>query len=224
MTDREIKQRVRTFQKEFGPDLSSYEGLQNAVEKQGFTVIEFNPLASDSDMQTLIDVLNISKNISSSKGFTYADRNRRLVFIHDELSEAEKTYVLAHEAAHIYLGHISAKTVIGRDVQEEYEANEFSHFLLKKSAPSKLSAWISRHKIAVICATVALILVAAGIFAAVKIGTESKYHGDYYITATGSKYHRKECIFVKGKDNARRMTEEEFESGEYGPCQTCLPD
>ena len=39
----------------------------------------------------------------------------------------------------------------------------------------------------------------------------------------GNKYHEKDCIFVKDKTNVHRMTEEEFESGEYEPCRICLP-
>ena len=32
------------------------------------------------------------------------------------------------------------------------------------------------------------------------------------MTPTGNKYHKKDCIFIKGKTNSRRMTKEEFES------------
>ena len=53
--------------------------------------------------------------------------------------------------------------------------------------------------------------------------TEQRYYGDFYITTTGSKYHEKDCIFIKHKDNVERLTVEQFESGEYEPCDICLP-
>ena len=52
---------------------------------------------------------------------------------------------------------------------------------------------------------------------------EKHYYGTYYITESGNKYHERNCIFVKDKTNIRRMTVEEFESGEYEPCAICLP-
>ncbi len=53
---------------------------------------------------------------------------------------------------------------------------------------------------------------------------QKNYYGEYYITDTGHKYHRADCIFVKNKENVRRLTEEEFFSGDYEPCEMCLPE
>ena len=67
--------------------------------------------------------------------FTYFSDKHRLVFINENLNEDEKTVVLAHEQGHIWNGHFSSKSVIGHDVMQEYQANEFEHYLLKdKSA------------------------------------------------------------------------------------------
>lgn len=49
------------------------------------------------------------------------------------------------------------------------------------------------------------------------------YYGELYITSTGNKYHEKDCIFVKHKDNVERLKIEQFENGEYEPCDICLP-
>lgn len=48
--------------------------------------------------------------------------------------------------------------------------------------------------------------------------------GEYYITATGDRYHTADCGFVKDKPNARRMTKEEYASGLFTPCSRCLPE
>ena len=62
-----------------------------------------------------------------------------------------------------------------------------------------------------------------------EIKTTGKLTKDRYgkflenLTSTGNKYHEEECIFVKDKTNTRRLTIEEFESGDYEPCDICLP-
>ena len=56
------------------------------------------------------------------------------------------------------------------------------------------------------------------------IQKEQSYYGEYYLTESGNKYHKEECIFIKDKTNVQRITVKEFESGEYAPCKMCLPN
>lgn len=223
MDSREVKLKTRKFIKEFDVRELSYGTLKKVVEKQGYTVVEYNHIFNDEEVSKLIEALKLSDNIIRSRGFTYADQNHRIVFVHEDLSDAEKVVVLAHEAGHIYLGHMSSTPIIGRDVQEEHEANEFSHFLLNPGKLDKASSWIHRHKTAAILTVVVLVVLITGGIVLSKIETEKSYYGEYYITESGTKYHEKDCIFVKGKANIHRMTIEEFESGEYEPCGICLP-
>lgn len=223
MDSREIKLKARKFIKEFDVHELNYGTLKSAIESQGYTLVEFNHIFNDEDVSKLIEALKLSDNIIRSKGFTYADQNYRIVFVHEDLSDAEKMVVLSHEAGHIYLGHMSSAPVIGRDVQEEHEANEFSHFLLNQGILDKANLWVRRHRAATILSLVILaLLITAGIVLP-KIQTEKSYYGEYYVTESGNKYHEKDCIFVKDKTNTHRMTIEEFESGEYEPCGICLP-
>ena len=114
--------------------------------------------------------------------------------------------------------------MIGKDVQEEYEANEFSHYLQTDSVTTKMQNGFIKHKktyIVVIAIAVVLAIVLA-IFGYIE--KEKQYYGEYYITETGNKYHERDCIFVKDKTNIHRLTVEQFEAGEYEPCGTCLPD
>lgn len=223
MDSREIKRKTRNFIKEYDVRKISYGTLKNIVESQGYTVVEYNHIFNDEEIETLIEALKLSDNIIRSRGFTYADQNHRIVFVHEDLSDAEKLVVLAHEAGHIYLGHISSNPIIGCDVQEEHEANEFSHFLLNPGKLDKAASWIRRHRIATVLTAVFLVVLVIGGIVFSKIKTENSYYGEYYITQTGNKYHEKDCIFVKDKTNTHRMTIEEFEGGEYEPCRTCLP-
>ena len=75
---------------------------------RGYTVVEYNHLSNDEIVSSLIKALKLSENIRNSKGFTYADQNQRIVFIHEDLSDAEKLLALSHDAGHIYLGHMSS--------------------------------------------------------------------------------------------------------------------
>lgn len=223
MDSREIKLKARKLIKEFDVRELSYGTLKEIVGCQGYTVVEYNHIFNDEDVGKLIEALKLSDNIIRSRGFAYADQNHRIVFIHEDLSDAEKLVVLAHEAGHIYLGHMSSTPIIGCDVQEEHEANEFSHFLLNQGKLDKVASWIRRHKVATILTVVILVVLVAGGIVLSKIETEKSYYGEYYITESGNKYHEKDCIFVKDKTNTHRMTIEEFERGEYEPCGICLP-
>ena len=223
MDSREIKLKARKFIKEFDVNELNFGTLKNAIESQGYTLVEYNHVFNDEHVSKLIEALKLSDSIIRSRGFTYANQNYRIVFVHEDLSDAEKLVVLSHEAGHIYLGHMSSTPFIGRDVQEEHEANEFSHFLMNQGKLDKASLWVRRHKAAAILSVAILaLLITAGIVLS-KIQTEKSYYGEYYITESGNKYHEKDCIFVKDKTNTHRMTIEEFESDEYEPCGICRP-
>ena len=132
--------------------------------------------------------------------------------------------VLAHEEGHIYCNHFSTTPIIGKDVVEEHEANEFAHYLLHQTSGQKIGQYISQHKKAVIAIACVIALLIVGCFVYKYIEREQSYYGEYYITSTGNKFHEKDCIFVKDKNNIERLTKEQFEAGEYEPCATCLPE
>ena len=223
MRNNTAKQSAKSFQREFSIYGITYPALKEAVEKQGYTVVEFNHIYNEEAVACLIDALNISDAVLRSRGFTYADCNYRVVFIHEDLSEDEKLMVLAHEEGHSYCRHMNTSPIIGQDVQDEYEANEFAQYLLNPSSSSKIKHILHRHKKAVLISIIGLALLTVAVAALCYIHKQQLYYGDYYITESGNKYHKKDCIFVKDKTNARRMIEEEFESGEYEPCRICLP-
>lgn len=223
MDSREIRRKTKQFLKEFSVREPDCGELKRAIEGQGFTVVEYSHLLNDGAVGALVEALKLTDEIRRARSFTYADENHRIVFLNEALSDAEKLLVLSHEAGHIFLGHMSSPPMIGRDVQEEHEANEFSHYLLNRGAWERLRAGIRRHRVlaAAAAAALALLLVGGIVFAVAE--TEKRYYGNYYITESGNRYHRRNCIFVRDKTNVHRMTVEEFESGEYEPCGMCLP-
>ena len=212
------------FNKEFNIKQINYRKICDVLLSQGFNIVFFNSLYNEDNVANLISALGLSDVIKDRKGFTYVDRNHRIVFVNEDLSEREKLLVLLHEEGHIYCGHFNEKNIIGRDVTQEYEANEFVHYVMNNSFSQRMGMSLNSHKKIVIIFTAAFVLLVIGIAVACNISKENTYYGDFYITQTGSKYHEEDCMYIKGKENVRRMTEEEYKSGEYEPCKGCRPD
>ena len=69
-----------------------------------------------------------------------------------------------------------------------------------------------------------LLVLTIGTVIITNVMRNNAYYGEYYITESGEKYHKEDCIFVKDKKNVERLTETDYYSGEYEPCQICLPE
>ncbi len=219
-----IKSTANNFIKQHSLLDVNYKSLKGAAQSMGYTVIEFNNIFNDEDVETVIQNLRISDAVLKSRGFTYADSNYRLIFVNEDLTEEEKTIVLAHEIGHVVCEHFTAVPIIGKDVREEHEANEFAHYLLNQNPISRSRVSIMRNKKKFIIALAVIALAAAVIASAAYINRQQAYYKDYYVTSTGNKYHKKDCIFVKDKTNVTRLTKEDFEAGKYKACDMCLPD
>lgn len=218
-----IKSEVRAFVSQFELSEITLEKLESVIENQGYTIIEFNNISNNENVQALLSALDLQSLAVQSKGFTYADSRHRLVFVHEGLTDDEKLMVLAHEEGHIYCNHLDSRSVIGRDVLEEHEANEFAHYLLHQSGTRKVGNFIRKRKKVVISVVLVAILVLTACIAFGKAKQEKRYYGEFYVTSTGNKYHKKDCIYVRHKNNVERLTIEQFENGEYEPCDVCLP-
>lgn len=125
------KKSVRNFKRKYKIKNISSESLGGILNKQGFTLIKFNGAADDEDVKMLVSGLDLQDYISTSRCFTYQDDKYRLVFVNENLNEEEMTIVLAHEEGHIWHKHFNSKNVLGNDIVQEYQANEFCHFLLE---------------------------------------------------------------------------------------------
>ncbi len=218
-----IKKITNQFIKQHSISVVNYSTLKDVAKRIGYTIIEFNNIFNDKDVETVIQNLRLSEAVSQSRGFTYVSKDYRLIFINEDLSDDEKTLVLSHELGHIVCEHFTTTPIIGKDVKEEYEANEFSHYLLNQNASCNLKLTITKHKKTVVLVASSIVAILVIIVAGIAINKERSYYGDFYITNTGDKYHQAECIHVKNNNNIERLTKEQFESGEYESCGTCLP-
>lgn len=218
-----VRKLVKLFKNKYKLTDITEKSVCDALQKQGYTVIYFNTIFNDENITQIIENLKLEETITSHKGFTYSNSKYRLVFVNEDLTEEERLMVLAHEEGHIFCEHTTCQPIIGQDVKQEHEASEFAHYLLHPDKSDKTKSWIVRHKKLVISVCACVLLVSVGITVFSIVSKEQSYYGEYYITATGNKYHEKDCIFVKNKDNVRRLTKEAFKSGDYEPCDMCLP-
>lgn len=216
-----IKKLVKTFIKKYKLTSVDYIALKKATTDMGYTVIEFNSIFNEDDVETVIRNLKLGENILKSRGFTYVSSEYRLVFVNEDLNEEEKLLVLSHELGHIVCEHFSFVPIIGNDVKEEHEANEFTHYLLEQNGVKNV---IAVHSKTVITAGIILCLIVGSLVTYLIIQNKKLYIDDLYVTATGERYHKKECIFVKNKTDIKKLSKEKFESGIYSPCDMCLPD
>ena len=223
MTSKQIRRQVRRFRKELAISQPDSEALSNAAHQLGYAVIWFNQVLNEDNVQQLLESLSLTEHAAGSRGFTYADKHYRLLFVHEGLNPQETALVLAHELGHIYLGHMGSRCVIGNDVQEEFAANEFAHFLLHPGPSGKFKQFLKQRKKALIAISAALLILTAGCVTAQQVYLHRHYYGHYYVTATGQKYHLKDCHHIGNKDTVHRYTAEEHRSGKYDPCQICLP-
>lgn len=213
------KKRVIEFKRKYKLKTITSAVLWEVLTAQGYTLVEFNNIENKADVDSLIEALQLQEQVACSKCFTYQNDKYRIVFIHEDLNDEERTIVLAHEEGHIWNGHLSSNNVLGADIVQEHEANEFAHHLLK----DKLGG-IKKAKVTVaVCIIVLLFSAGTGIF--IKHNYDKAVYTDnFYRTETGEKYHIRDCMYIKDKTNVYRLTWEEFDSGEYEPCGACKPN
>lgn len=218
-----IRKEANRFINQYCIKQLSFESLKKVLTQQGYLLVEYNSIYNDEAVSSLLQSLNLQDMVSKSRGFSYADKNHRIVFVNEDLSDEEKLMVLAHEEGHIYLNHMTSQCCIGHDVKQEHDANEFAHYILNQSALCKVSFFLKRHKRICISVACVILAIAVGTTGILVYNRDQSYYGEFYVTSSGQKYHRKDCIFVKNKTNISRLTKEQFDSGEYDPCEICLP-
>jgi len=218
--EREARLRATTFLQEHKISKITLESIIYIIEQQGFSIVEYSQTNTDDSSWEIIKKLKLTPYAKSGKAFAYQQGKTKLIFLCEELTADEKLYALAHEEGHILSGHFGSSD----SVEQEQMANEIAHYLLHPPLFIKMRiAILERKKLAIAIFSVILCITIALIATSIIVRNNS-YYGEYYITENGTKYHEKDCMIIKDKNNTERLTKAEFESGEYDPCQVCLPD
>ena len=184
--------------------------LEQALSQRGYTLVEYSRLSNDRDVALLLASLCLTEYAAQHTAFTYADKHLRIVFLQENLPEAEKQILLAHELGHICCQHLSPERIGESSVSDEQEANDFSARLLTYNRRCRV---IRRILLAVVCCAVILAL---ALFLRGHVGNE------VCLTHSGACYHRPDCPFVAGKDNIVRISVSQARRAGYAPCQYCF--
>lgn len=218
MSEARIKAQKMLLQ--YGISKITLENLLYIIEQQNFQILEYTPEETNDSVWDIIKKLKLTPYAKSGKAFAYQQGKTKMIFLCEELTADEKLYALAHEEGHILSGHFGSSD----SVEQEQMANEIAHYLLHPPLFVKLRiAIVERKKLAIAILSVILCITITLIATSI-IVRDNSYYGEYYITENGTKYHEKDCMIIKDKNNTERLTKAEFESGEYEPCQVCLPD
>ena len=219
----QAKRNAKEILLQYGISKPTLENVIFIIEEHGYELLEYSRNGTSSAIYQVIQKLNLLPYALSGKAFAYRNNDTKVVFVCEEMSAPEKLYALAHELGHIVCYHLG-NGMTENEVEQEYMANEFAHFLLNPPFTLKVAVWVKNHKKATIISAISILLAIVVVVVGVNIAQSKTYYKEYYITEGGEKYHEKDCIFVKDKTNTRRLTEKDFYSGEYDPCQICLPD
>lgn len=196
------------------------DNLGYIIEDQGYEIIEYSLGGKNS----ILERLGLEVYAQGCKAFSYNGNGMKFVFVREDTTADDKMYILSHELGHIICGHMKRNGISSLDVEEERESNEFAHYILHPNIVTLASAKYYENKRPFIIALIVVVCLIIGIPVTSFIVKQNSYYGEYYVTETGSCYHEKECIFVKDKKSIHRLTENQYYSGDYSPCQICLPN
>lgn len=138
------------------------------------------------------------------------------------LSATEKLYALAHEVGHIFCGHLKDGNM-RCSVEEEYKANEFAHMLLPPSFPSKVLRWSEEHKKPLLSVLLSYWCLYIGVIGIAYVLQQQSYMANITLRTLDTNI-KKRMYILKGKNNVERLTQEQYYSGAYEPCQICFPE
>ena len=206
----------------YGISRPTIDNLLYILSDLGYDLIDFDPDHLSESFLLLQEELNIPDEILTQSGFSLSRGDIHLVFVRDNLSIAEKRYVLAHELGHIVLDHLQPG--MRPTVLQEYDANVFAHALIASSIKVRISSYIKNHKLKLICLAGALVVFITGVFLLVNNIRERNFYGEYYVTSGGNKYHLINCQVIQNRTNVHRMTIDEYNNGKYEPCGICIKD
>ena len=219
-----IKKSARRFLKEYRIKKLTADKISEIIKGQGYKIIRFGKAYNDENTEILINGLELNGYIQAYSAFTYTDDKYRLVFLEDNISEEEALILLAHEEGHIYNEHFSETVIAGKNTKHEFEANEFTHYVLNPTLSNKITTIIVNHKaLSIISGVLVLLLIAACITTPIILRQQS-YYGNYYVSPSGTRYHKEDCFYIRDKKTKERVTKDIVVENNLEPCKVCLPE
>lgn len=197
-----------------------FVSVEEYLQKSGYKVIFFNTPVGDTE----IIRYNLQEKANNTKAFTYKG-TAKIIFIDDNVSCEDKSYLLYHETGHILLGHLDYgrlstknKTLI------DVESDAFVYEILN---PTKTDVMLPFLFIAsIICSLFIGSYICAPSNSTSDTTTVSSSvvaptYDSVYITPEGNKYHKDNCMHTKSKSCAKLYRSEAEKI--FQPCKMCNP-
>lgn len=216
--------------------LDNYTDLQRIIEFNQFTIIEYRKHTNSEPVSELIKRLGVENEIKQNDSFLYINNNLKFLFINTDVSDEDKCALLRHELGHICDPDFKNSAIHYSKIKKEEFANEFSCYI-KNSGVCFIAYIFIMKKWKLLVSLMALIICILGfsfinnnpIIPPTKpvIGdasTSVTSDGIYYVTSSGKKYHRKNCIIIKYKNNLTKIQLNDAVTDGYKPCLICNPE
>lgn len=218
------------------------DGAINFLKQSGYEVIFFNTPTGNE----LIKVYGLEWYKETKRAFTcYEEKALKAVFVDETLHNSDKLNLLLHETGHIMLKHIGEGQNEHYDtVSAEVEADAFAYEVMNYTHNGRTALIV----FSLIASFISGLLIGDIPFA-YPVAVKSDFHttsyvqstprptprvyvnyndsadniyNPVYVTPSGTKYHERDCRYVKNKTNIKELSLEEAQI-EYTPCSVCNP-
>ena len=133
------------MQRNYGIIRPSLDDVYRIVKDQGYEIIDFDPDDKSEALSLLSQELGLSIQIMAQDAFVVQNNRIQLLFVKDSLEVDEKLVAMVHELGHIMCGHMHDGSHLPT-ITEEYQANEFTHYVLNPTLPVRLLVTLQKHR------------------------------------------------------------------------------
>ena len=207
-----------------------FDTITEYLKTKGYIVV-FYDKNKENELLDKLDLLDYSKTVSA---FTVRRNDVKFIFIDSCASSEDKLYLLLHETGHILLNHMNTNELTVNLRLQEIEADAFTHEVLHPRKKKRIFAPC--------LASILIGFILGGSFACTYLdvdtasvndityveegetetSTESELETEYVlVTPSGTKFHRSDCRYVKGKECTEYIREDAL--NKYAPCSVCKP-
>lgn len=219
--------------------LNRYIDLQHIIESNQFMIIEYKKHANSEHVTELIKRLRVEKEIEQNDSFLYIKNNLKFVFINADNSDVDKCSLLRHELGHICDPNFKSSYMHYSRIKKEEFANEFSCYIKNPGICFITYMFIIKNWKQLFGLILLIICILGFLFinnsrtvspskpetqsTSSDVISESISEDVYYVTPSGKKYHKNNCIIVKYKNNLTELRLNDAVNRGYSPCLICNP-
>ncbi len=212
--------------------LHRYTDLCQSIKARQFTIIAYKKHGNTEPVSALIEKLGIGDEIEKNDSFLYMTSTLKFVFVRADIPEEDMCCLLRHELGHICDPDFTKTMAQDSRIKKEEFANAFSLYAKNPGMLFRLYIFWRKHWMWLAASLAILLCIGAFILhfsppaepALQEMRERGLSQDVYYVTSQGKKYHRKQCITVKYRNNVTPILPEDAPKSGYTPCHICCPD